>query len=64
MSNESKRPAIAVPTAAEDRALAPVAKADLDAQPLTAKQLTAMVPLRTLLKRPRSESPKINRCSQ
>ena len=59
MSKVFKRPVIAVPTAAEDRAIATAAKADPDAQPLTAKQLKAMVPLRTLRGRPKSESPKL-----
>ena len=45
-------------TAAEDRAITAAAKADPDAKPLTAKQLKAMVPLRTLRGRPKSESPK------
>lgn len=58
MPKAPKRPVIAVPTAAEDRAITAAAKADPDAQPLTAKQLKAMVPLRTLLGRPKSESPK------
>ena len=59
MSKVSKRPVIAVPTATEDRAITTAAKADPDAQPLTAKQLKAMVPLRTLRGRPKSENPKL-----
>ena len=59
MSKTSKRPVIAVPTAAEDRAITAAAKADPDAQPLTAKQLKTMVPLRTLRGRPKSENPKL-----
>ena len=47
-----------MPTAAEDRAITAAAKADPDAKPLTAKQLKAMVPLRTLRGRPKSERPK------
>ena len=58
MSKVSKRPAIAVPTATEDKAITLAARADPDAQPLTPKQLKAMVPLRTLRGRPKSESPK------
>ncbi len=58
MSNAPKRPAIAVPKAAEERAITAAAKSDPDAQPLTAKQLKAMVPARTLRGRPKSESPK------
>ena len=59
MSKISKRPDIAVPTAAEDRVITAAAMADPDAQPLTAKQLKAMVPLRTLRGRPKSENPKL-----
>jgi uncharacterized protein (DUF4415 family) len=58
MSKAVKRPVIAVPTAAEDRAITAAAKADPDAQPLTAKRLKAMVPLRTLRGRPKVENPK------
>ena len=58
MSKASKRPAIAMPTASENRAITSAAKADPDAQPLTPKQLKAMVPLRTLRGRPKSENPK------
>lgn len=47
-----------MPSSAEDKAITAAAKADLDAQPLTARQLKAMVPLRTLRGRPKSESPK------
>lgn len=47
-----------MPTTAEDRAITAAAKADPDAQPLTARQLKAMVPLRTLRGRPKSVSPK------
>ena len=58
MSKASERPAIAMPTATQDRAITSAAKADPDAQPLTPKQLKAMVPLRTLRGRPKSENPK------
>ena len=47
-----------MPTTAENRAITAEAKADPNAQPLTAKQLSAMVPLRTLRGRPKSDSPK------
>ncbi|MEP7282373.1 MAG: BrnA antitoxin family protein [Rubrivivax sp.] len=43
---------------AEDRAITAAAKADPNAQPLTARQLNAMVPLRALRGRPKSDSPK------
>jgi len=58
MSKTSKRSAIAIPTAKEDKVLVAAAKADPDAQPLTPKQLKAMVPLRTLRGRPKSANPK------
>jgi uncharacterized protein (DUF4415 family) len=58
MSKISKRLAIRMPTMAEDRAIRKGAKADPDAQPLTAKQLSEMVPLRSLRGRPKLESPK------
>ena len=59
MSKTSKRSKITVPTAAEDRSIRAAAKADPDAQPLSAKQLKSMVPLRALRGRPRSDSPKL-----
>ena len=58
MSKVPKSPAILMPSAAEDRAINAAAKADPDAQPLTAKQLREMVPLRTLRGRPKSGSAK------
>ena len=58
MSKVLKRPAISVPTVAEDRAITSAAKADPDAQPLTAKQLKSMIPIRALRGRPKSEKPK------
>jgi len=58
MSKVSKRPTIVMPTVKEDRTITAAAKADPDAQPLTPKQLKAMIPLRALRGRPRSESPK------
>ena len=58
MSKVSKSPVVRRPTAAEDRAITAAAKADPNAQPLTAKQLKAMLPLRTLRGRPKSDSPK------
>lgn len=58
MSKVSKRPAVAMPTERENKLIVAAAKADPDAQPLTAKQLKAMVPLRALRGRPRSANPK------
>ena len=55
----SKRPAIVPPTPEEDAAIIAAAKADPDAQPLTDAQLAAMVPMRTLRGRPKSENKKL-----
>jgi uncharacterized protein (DUF4415 family) len=46
MSAKSKKPSIRMPTSQEDRAIRKAANADPDAQPLSAAQLSAMVPLR------------------
>ena len=43
----------------EDKRIRAAAKADLDAQPLTSKQMKAMVPLRSVLGRPKSENKKL-----
>jgi uncharacterized protein (DUF4415 family) len=59
ISKTSKRPIIVIPTTAEDRAITAAAKADPDAQPLTAKQLHAMVPMKALRGRPKSENKKV-----
>ncbi len=59
MSKISKRSTILVPTAEEDKAITAAAKSDPDAQPLTPKQLKAMVPIRALRGRPRSENKKL-----
>lgn len=52
MSRQAKPAPIAMPTVAEDRAITAAAKADPDAQPLTSKQLKAMVPMRSVRGRP------------
>ena len=59
MSKVSKKPAVRMPTVAEDKAITAAAKSDPDAQPLTPKQLKAMVPLQTLRGRPKSENKKL-----
>ena len=59
MSKTSKRPAIVPPTPEEDAAITAAAESDPDAQPLTDAQLAAMVPLRSLRGRPKSESRKL-----
>jgi uncharacterized protein (DUF4415 family) len=56
MAKVSKRPSVAMPTMEEDRVITAAAKSDPDAQPLTPKQLKAMVPLRG---RPKSDSKKL-----
>jgi len=48
-----------MPTRAEDRAIIAAARSDPDAQPLTPKQLKAMVPIRALRGRPKSENKKL-----
>ena len=59
MSKVSKRPAVAMPTMEEDKAITTAARSDPDAQPLTPKQLKEMVPLRTLRGRPKSDNKKL-----
>ncbi|NHQ60206.1 BrnA antitoxin family protein [Chlorobium sp. BLA1] len=59
MSKISKRSTILMPTAEEDKVITAAAKSDPDAQPLTSKQLKAMVPIRALRGRPRSENRKL-----
>lgn len=48
-----------MPTVAEDKEITAAAKADPDAQPLRPKQLQAMVPLKSVRGRPKSESKKL-----
>jgi len=48
-----------MPTAEEDKAITAAARSDPDAQPLTPKQLKAMVPTRALRGRPKSENKKL-----
>lgn len=59
MSKTSKRPAVLMPTADEDKAITAAARTDPDAQPLTPKQLKAMVPLRVARGRPKSGNKKL-----
>ncbi len=58
MSKPAKRTTVAMPTAAEDRAITAAARADPDARPLTPRQLKAMVPMHALRGRPPSENKK------
>jgi uncharacterized protein (DUF4415 family) len=59
MSKISNRPTILMPTAEEDKAITAAARSDPDAQPLTPNQLKAMVPIRALRGRPKSENKKL-----
>lgn len=59
MSKVPKRPAVVMPTVAEDKAITAAARADPDAQPLSPKQLQAMVPMKSVRGRPKSESKKL-----
>jgi uncharacterized protein (DUF4415 family) len=58
MSRQLKKTPIQIPSIAEDRKITAAAKADPDAQPLTAAQLAAMVPARALRGRPPSANKK------
>ena len=59
MSKVSRRTSVVMPTPEEDRAITAAARSDPDAQPLTPNQLKAMVPMRALRGRPKSESKKL-----
>lgn len=59
MSKVSRRSAAVMPTVAEDKAITAAAKADPDAQPLSPKQLQAMVPIKAVRGRPKSENKKL-----
>jgi uncharacterized protein (DUF4415 family) len=58
MSKISKQISIVMPSVAEDKIITAAAKRDPDAQPLTPTQLKAMVPLKALRGRPKSEKTK------
>jgi uncharacterized protein (DUF4415 family) len=59
MSKTAKKALIEMPSAAEDRKITAAAKADPDAQPLSATQLKSMVPMRAVRGRPKSENKKL-----
>lgn len=59
MSKASKRPSVVLPTVEEDRVITAAARKDRDAQPLTPRQLKAMVPMRALRGRPKSANRKL-----
>jgi uncharacterized protein (DUF4415 family) len=48
-----------MPSEAENRSIRRAAKADPDAQPLSAAQLKAMVPIKAVLGRPKSDNKKL-----
>jgi len=52
MSKTTPKRSFVLPTAEENRRIVAAAKQDPDAQPLTAKQLKAMVPLKSVRGRP------------
>jgi uncharacterized protein (DUF4415 family) len=52
MSKTTPKRSIVLPSAEENRKIIAAAKQDPDAQPLTAKQLKAMVPLKSVRGRP------------
>ena len=58
MSRIAKRPTVVMPTLEEDKRIVAAAKSDPDAQPLTARQLKAMVPMQVLRGRPKSQTTK------
>jgi len=59
MKTASRRPVIVMPTTEEDKAITAAAKADLEAQPLTPKQLKSMVPMGVLRGRPKAHTKKL-----
>jgi len=59
MSRTAKRSLVQMPTLQEDRLITAAANGDPDAQPLTTRQLEAMVPLKSLRGRPKSENKKL-----
>lgn len=59
MSKTTPKRVIQIPSVEENARIIAAAKADPDAQPLTKKQLAAMVPLKSVLGRPKSENKKL-----
>lgn len=59
MSKTTPKRVIAMPTEAESRKIRRAANADPDALPLTQEQLKAMVPLKSVRGRPKSENKKL-----
>lgn len=59
MSKTPPKRVLVMPTEAENRRIRRAAKADPDAQPLTAEQLKTMVPIKSVRGRPKSENRKL-----
>lgn len=59
MSKTIPKRAIHMPSVEENKRIVAAAKADPDAQPLTKAQLKAMVPLKSVRGRPKSENKKL-----
>ncbi len=59
MSKPTPKRAILMPSAEENARIVAAAKVDPDAQPLTKSQLAAMVPLKAIRGRPKSENKKM-----
>ena len=59
MPKTTSKRVILMPSPQENAKILAAAKADPDAQPLTKKQLAAMVPLRSVRGRPKSENKKL-----
>ena len=59
MSKTSKRSSIRMPSVEEDKAIVAAAKMDPDAQPLSARRLKKMVPLKSARGRPKSTKKKL-----
>lgn len=59
MSKTSNRPAIRMPSLTEDRLIRQAAKTDPDAKTLTGTQLKAMMPMRSVIGRPKSDNKKL-----
>ena len=59
MSKTTPKRVIQIPSVKENARIVAAAKADPDAQPLTRKQLKAMVPLKSVRGRPKSENKKL-----
>jgi uncharacterized protein (DUF4415 family) len=59
MSKTSPKRSLVLPSEAENRKIRKAAIADQDALPLTTTQLKAMIPLKAVLGRPKSENKKL-----